>query len=758
MNVDIVRGATRKPGSSKVLEEAIASQDALSGQLFIGYPTIATSEGPHPIDALLVSKDKGIIIFDLIEGPSVCGYQDRQDNSANKIEARLRLHRELMRGREFLIPIHTISFAPDASLPKIASEDRCPIASAENLMQMLSDFEWQSPERHAVVLRRTVYESALSAIEGISTIRKSRTRRTVTRENSRGAKLRDLENSIATLDPRQSKAVIETVEGVQRVRGLAGSGKTIVLALKAAYLHAQHPEWRIAVTFNTRSLKGQFRRLIDKFSIEQTGQEADRDNLRILNAWGAPGGDDRDGIYHEFCRVHDVEYFDFRTAAMRFSKGREFASVCEHAVAQAGENRHVYDAILVDEAQDFSPAFLRLCYDLLNEPGRLVYAYDELQNLSGGSLPSPEEIFGREEDGTCKVRFDNGDDAGSRSDVILEKCYRNSRPVLVTAHALGFGIYRRPPPLEQKPRLGGSHRPRNLQPHGQQAAESDISEGARSQSKTGLVQIFEHSQLWEEIGYRSKDGVLGEGASVTIFRPEDTSPRFLETHSDIDDLVRFLCFDTEEEQADWLIEEIRKNLEDDELRHDDIVVINPDPRTTRKKVSPIRSRLWQMKINSHLAGIDTDPDVFFQPDNASVTFTGIYRAKGNEAGMVYIINAQDCNSAALNLASVRNRIFTAITRSKAWVRVLGVGPGMRGLMYEYEQLKQNNFELRFIYPTREQRERMQIVHRDMTAAEHGRLKNRRKGLNELVEDLKSGAIRPEDLSEDLAELRELLGK
>ena len=61
------------------------------------------------------------------------------------------------------------------------------------------------------------------------------------KEDSQGAKLKQLENSIATLDNLQSKAVIETVDGVQRIRGLAGSGKTIVLALKAAYLHAQHP-------------------------------------------------------------------------------------------------------------------------------------------------------------------------------------------------------------------------------------------------------------------------------------------------------------------------------------------------------------------------------------------------------------------------------------------------------------------------------------------------------------------------------------
>ena len=48
---------------------------------------------------------------------------------------------------------------------------------------------------------------------------------------------------------------------------------------------------------------------------------------------------------------------------------------------------------LVDEAQVFSPYFLQLCYNMLKKPYRLVYAYDELQNLSSQSLPSPEQIF-----------------------------------------------------------------------------------------------------------------------------------------------------------------------------------------------------------------------------------------------------------------------------------------------------------------------------------------------------------------------------
>lgn len=78
------------------------------------------------------------------------------------------------------------------------------------------------------------------------------------------------------------------MEGVQRIRGLAGSGKTIVLALKAAYLHTRYPDWRIAVTFNTRSLKAQFRRLITRFCIERSGEEPDWTKIRIINAWGHP--------------------------------------------------------------------------------------------------------------------------------------------------------------------------------------------------------------------------------------------------------------------------------------------------------------------------------------------------------------------------------------------------------------------------------------------------------------------------------------
>lgn len=712
--INFTRGINDKPTASRALEETLTTIEGLSGECFFGYPLIPTPEGRYFADAILVSREKGVILFDLVEGTELGDYAARQDDLANKIEAKLKLHKELVKGRRLIPPLNVITFAPAIdAVERLAREDY-PLSNERSLEKTLSAFSWQDSSDD-------LYRMTLSAIESLSSIRKSRSKREVSRLDSRGAKLKKLEDSIATLDHRQNRAVIETIDGVQRIRGLAGSGKTIVLALKAAYLHTQHPDWRIAVTFHTRSLKGQFKRLINNFCVEQSGEEPDWTKIRIVNAWGAPGGDERDGIYYEFCRVTGQEFHDFRSASYRFGGGdRAFDGACQEALSKVANPPELYDAILVDEAQDFAPSFLRLCYAMLKPPKRLVYAYDELQNLSGTSLPPPEEIFGTDTAGQPVVSLESD----PRRDVILQKCYRNSRPVLVTAHALGFGIYREPP------------------------------EG----SQTGLVQMFDQPALWEEIGYRVREGRLAKGEHVVLERTDETSPKFLEDHSPIDDLVVFQQFGDESEQNAWLVEQIKKNVEEDELRHDDIIVIHPDPLTARERLGPIRKALFEMGIQNHLAGVDTDPDVFFKTETPSVTFTSIYRAKGNEAGMVYVVNTQDCDGTGVGLASIRNRLFTAITRSKAWVRVIGYGQGMANLFREFERLKQRNFRLDFTYPTDEVLKKLRIVHRDLSPHEKQRLELRQTGARELVNALERGEITPDDLDAEIKQkLIKLLG-
>lgn len=697
--INIVWGSTDKPVSSKRLAELLSATANLEGTLYIGYPIIGTPEGSFPIDALLVSPTKGLVLFSVVEGKTLPDYAEVQDEGFNKMQAKLLQHQALIRKRKLLVDIHTVTFAP--AITQLDGDEEHLLCNADNLVSAIEELTAFDPE---------VFPLLVSVIQAISTLRRGRKKRELHDQNSRGTKIKSLEDSIANLDSQQSAAVVETYEGVQRIRGLAGCGKTIVLALKVAYLHARHRDWSIAVTFNTRSLKKQFENLITTFVLEQANEEPDWEKIRILNAWGAPGENDRAGIYYEFCRDHGVEYFDFGTAKNRYGSDMAFEAVCNIALQSAKEFVPKYDAILVDEAQDFAPNFLLLCYEYLKDPKRLVYAYDELQNLGNRSLPPVEEIFGKNTDGTARVVIHSPESGKPKQDIILDTCYRNSRPVLSTAHALGFGVYR----------------------------------------DKGLVQIFENKNLWFDIGYQENDGEIEDGELVTLTRTPKSSPEFLEKHSPVEDLIQFEVFDTPEAQTAWLVAQIQRNLTMDELMPDDIVVINPDPLTTRDAVGGARRSLLQMGINSNLAGVTTIADVFTEP--GTVTFTGIYRAKGNEAAMVYVINAQDCFGTQLSprgVSRARNRLFTAITRSKAWIRVLGVGKAMEALKAEFEKVKTENFALCFRYPTEEERKTMTTVNRDMSKAELDRSTKRRNNLADIIASLESGESFIEDYPDNL---------
>jgi superfamily I DNA and RNA helicase len=708
--INTVWGSTDKPVSAKRLASLLATDQSLDGILYIGYPIIGTPDGSFPIDALLLSPTKGLILFDLIEGRALGNYGTAQDEAFTKMQAKLLQHQSLVRKRELMVRINTVTFAPAVPNAEVQADPDHHLANSDTILRLVQGLDTVSSE---------VFPALLSVIQAISTLRRGRRKRQLQIGGSRGSKIKALEDSIANLDTQQSMAVVETYEGVQRIRGLAGTGKTIVLALKVAYLHARHPDWLIAVTFNTRSLKKQFEHLITTFVLEQANEEPDWEKVRILHAWGAPGGKEKTGIYFEFCRDHGVEYFDFRTAQAKFGLDKQFEGACDSALQNVKAFVPKYDAILVDEAQDFSPNFLLMCYEYLKDPKRLVYAYDELQNLGKKSLPSVEEIFGNNADGSPRVVFDPPESGKPKQDIILDICYRNSRPVLSTAHALGFGIYR----------------------------------------DRGLAQIFENKELWIDIGYKVKSGALDDGQVVALGRTQKSSPEFLESHSPIDDLISFHSFATVDEQTAWLADSIQVNIARDELLPDDIVVINPDPISTRDAVKGPRALLLQRGINSNLAGVTNSVDVFSEP--GTVTFTGVFRAKGNEAAMVYVINAQDCFTSFLprEVARVRNRLFTAITRSKAWVRVLGVGPMMTELKVEFERARAANFELRFNYPTEAERKQITIINRDMSSAEQARFDKKRNSLLDVIESLETGETFIEDYPEDVIEkLRALINR
>ncbi|MBG9771391.1 helicase [Bacillus vallismortis] len=693
--VQVIRGASDKYASLQSLTEYFEKRTDIHGLLYVGYPIIGNVDGALDIDAMLISKEHGVLVFDLCEEVKVEDREEIRDELYNKLRANLSEYKSLHKKRTFMVNIEVVTYASGWKGLTAEEKEEDVITNHSELDKFLEGITWGNSQ---------YYEHLLQAIQAITKIRNTPKREYVKKINSKGDKLNKLEASIANLDHKQSAAVIETVEGPQRIRGLAGSGKTIVLALKVAYLHSKNPDWKIAVTFNTRALKKQFEDLITRFVYEHTRDEPNWDKIKIIQAWGSPKSE---GIYYNTCLAHNVEYLDLNMAKQRTYKQDKFQFVCQKALEEINEFRHLYDLILVDEAQDFSKEFLKICYGILGESKRLIFAYDELQTLGDSSMATPEEIFGEKENGKPLVVLNNEDDR-PRQDIILDVCYRNPRPILATAHALGFGIHH----------------------------------------ENGMVQMFGNETLWKDVGYEVVEGELREGEQVTLKRTSQASPFFLEDHSDIDDLISFEAFQDENEQADWLVDQIYKNIFEDELRYKDIMVIHTDPLTTNSAVASIRQKLFAKGINSHVAGA-ANPDIFVESD--SITFTGIYRAKGNEAGMVYVINGQNCYS-GYQLAKKRNILFTAITRSKAWVRVIGIGHSMQKLKEEFLKTKEDDFQLIFRYPTEMERQKMKVIHRDRTKSEINRMQKRLGSLDEIIRDLENGDLYIEDIPSEYLEI------
>ena len=87
--INTVWGSTDKPVSSKQLAALLTSEQNLEGTLYIGYPIIGTPEGSFPVDALLVSPTKGLVLFNLVEGRTLEDFESAQDEGFNKMQAKL---------------------------------------------------------------------------------------------------------------------------------------------------------------------------------------------------------------------------------------------------------------------------------------------------------------------------------------------------------------------------------------------------------------------------------------------------------------------------------------------------------------------------------------------------------------------------------------------------------------------------------------------------------------------------------------------
>src|SRR5690606_4373883 len=140
------------------------------------------------------------------------------------------------------------------------------------------------------------WEALIGVFRGNVPDREPRYISTGTPQHSPLRLIQRLESRLRQLDETQERVASETPDGPQRIRGLAGTGKTVLLARRAARMHAAHPDWDIGFVFYTRSLYQQVQSLIERCFRELTGEAPDFGKLRIWHAWGAIN---QTGFYRE---------------------------------------------------------------------------------------------------------------------------------------------------------------------------------------------------------------------------------------------------------------------------------------------------------------------------------------------------------------------------------------------------------------------------------------------------------------------------
>lgn len=600
--------------------------------------------------------------------------------------SRFKKERDLRKGRSELIQGHVfiglpfiskaewkakgLDLSPAAPLTIIFADDLDPDKLKKRLQEIPAEEKQDFITDHQ-------FQLAVSILQGAPTLRRE-LRPEAKRSDSKAALLRQAEEKMMALDKEQEKIAIQIPSGPQRIRGLAGSGKTVVLCMKAAWMHLKYPDWTIAYTFYTKSLYAQIKSLITRFYRWSADVDPDWSKIQIIHGWGAK---DLQGVYRLVAHTMKRNSRSY-TEAKNILHHKNYSAIlgeCCRELRECGDEiPELFDAVLIDEAQDFNFEFYKLCYSILREPKRLIWAYDEVQSLENLSIPTTIDIFGTYPDGTPIVDLEDAyPDTDIEKDLILYHCYRTPRPVLVTAHVFGMGLLRPQGAVQFIPTVGG----------------------------------------WEDIGYDIA-GEFKPGKKVTIKRPEANSPNTLEKLTKPQNLIQCQSFETVEQEIDWVATQIRKNIFEDELKPDEIIVISLDAKYTSRYFKSLQETLRQAGIASAQAGVDTDGSVFRKPNN--VILTGIFRAKGNEASVVYVIGFDAIGSNTNLIVQERNQAFTAITRTRGWCVLTGVGERAQVSFREIEKILANYQEITFTVPD------PQTIQRNLDNLEYEKRRNRIK--------------------------------
>ncbi len=233
------------------------------------------------------------------------------------------------------------------------------------------------------------------------------------------------------------------------------------------------------------------------------------------------------------------------------------------------------------------------------------------------------------------------------------------------------------------------------------------------------------------MGFTVKEGDCSKEERVIIERKEKASPLVID-ESRIKDCVRIYQAPDFSSELNWISNEIEKAILIDKLLPEDIAVICLDESNAFNYFNGLEQRLGIKSIDTYNVMDRAYIKGFYR--EGKVTLSSIFKAKGNEAAMVFVIGC-DVFENKKDSRTMRNKVFTAFTRAKIWLRISGTGSDcLKQMLYEMEQLKNNMFRFDFFNkPThlldKDWNERSEIYDNEQAFYEEILEMSRKKGIS-----------------------------
>jgi hypothetical protein len=173
--------------------------------------------------------------------------------------------------------------------------------------------------------------------------------------------------ALAVMDLQQEQLARSLGDGHRILRGVAGSGKTLILAFRAQYL-ARTATRPILVLCFGNGIAGRLENAMQDRGVE------DRVQVSTFHAW-----------CWRMARTYDIPF----PADVNAHDHADRYRVITRVIADAVERGHIpsgqYDAVLIDEAHDFEEDWLRLAARMVNPDTKsLMIAYDDMQAIYKG--------------------------------------------------------------------------------------------------------------------------------------------------------------------------------------------------------------------------------------------------------------------------------------------------------------------------------------------------------------------------------------